>query len=102
MAAWNDGYIFDVAYTSGFYREIAPGWMAAAAMLLGHRPPDLTRPFRYAELGCGHGLSLNVFAASNPNGAFHGFDKLAPKASISQTYFESKCASLRRVMVGVM
>ena len=58
MAAWNDGYIFDVAYTSGFYREIAPGWMAAAAMLLGHRPPDLSRPFRYAELGCGHGLSL--------------------------------------------
>ena len=35
-------------------------------------------------------------------GAFHGFDKLAPKASISQAYFESKCASLRRAVVGVM
>jgi SAM-dependent methyltransferase len=74
MAAWNDGYIFDVAYTSGFYREISPGWIATGAMLLGHRPPDLSRPFRYAELGCGHGISLNVFAAANPNGEFHGFD----------------------------
>jgi SAM-dependent methyltransferase len=97
MAAWNDGYIFDVAYTSGFYREIAPGWMAAAAMLLGHRPPDLSRPFRYAELGCGHGLSLNVFAASNPNGAFHGFDfnpahvesgrRMATRAGLSNVHF---------------
>lgn len=97
MAAWNDGYIFDVAYTSGFYREISPGWIAAAAMLLGHRPPDLTRPFRYAELGCGHGLSLNVFAASNPNGEFHGFDfnpshvesgrRLAARAGLANAHF---------------
>jgi SAM-dependent methyltransferase len=97
MAAWNDGYIFDVAYTSGFYREISPGWISAAAMLLGHRPPDLTRPFRYAELGCGHGLSLNVFAASNPNGEFHGFDfnpahvesgrRLATRAGLGNAHF---------------
>lgn len=97
MAAWNDGYIFDVAYTSGFYREISPGWIAAAAMLLGHRPPDLTRPFRYAELGCGHGVSLNVFAASNPNGEFHGFDfnpahvesgrRLAARAGLANAHF---------------
>ena len=97
MAAWNDGYIFDVAYTSGFYREISPGWIAAAAMLLGHRPPDLTRPFRYAELGCGHGLSLNVFAASNPNGEFHGFDfnpahvesgrRLADRGGLANAHF---------------
>lgn len=97
MAAWNDGYVFDVAYTSGFYREISPGWMAAAAMLLGHRPPDLTRPFRYAELGCGHGLSLNVFAAGNPNGEFHGFDfnpahvesgrRLAARGGVGNAHF---------------
>lgn len=74
MAAWNDGYVFDVAYTTGFYREIAPGWLSTAAMLLGHRPPDTTRPFRWAELGCGHGLSANIFAASHPHGEFHGFD----------------------------
>ena len=64
MAAWNDGYVHDVAYTAGFYREIAPAWISAAAMLLGHRPPDLSRPFRWAELGCGHGLSANILAAA--------------------------------------
>ena len=31
-------------------------------------------------------------------GAFHGFDGLAPKASISQAYFDSKCAALRAAM----
>lgn len=31
-------------------------------------------------------------------GAFHGFDGVAPKALISQRYFDGKCASLRRAM----
>lgn len=97
MAAWNDGYVHDVAYTAGFYREIAPAWISAAAMLLGHRPPDLSRPFRWAELGCGHGLSANIFAAANPNGAFHGFDfnpahiesarRLAAAAGLGNAHF---------------
>jgi len=97
MAAWNDGYIFDVSYTTGFYREISPGWMATAAMLLGHRPPDITRKFRWAELGCGQGLSANIFAATNPQGEFHGFDfnpshvenarRLAGQAGLSNIQF---------------
>ena len=32
-------------------------------------------------------------------GAFHGFDGLAPKALVSQSYFASKCAALRAAMV---
>jgi len=31
-------------------------------------------------------------------GAFHGFDSIAPKASVSQRYFDSKCAALRAAM----
>ena len=31
-------------------------------------------------------------------GAFHGFDGLAPKAAVSQAYFDSTCASLRRAL----
>ncbi|MCB9418112.1 MAG: alpha/beta hydrolase, partial [Mycolicibacterium sp.] len=31
-------------------------------------------------------------------GAFHGFDGIAPKASISRQFFESQCASLRERM----
>ena len=97
MAAWNDGYIFDVAYTTGFYREISPGWVSTAAMLLGHRTPDLTRPFRWAELGCGHGLSATIFAAAHPHAEFHGFDfnpahvenarRLAANAGLTNAHF---------------
>jgi SAM-dependent methyltransferase len=97
MAAWNDGYVFDVPYTTGFYREISPGWMATAAMLLGHRPPDPAAPFRWAELGCGHGLSMLIFAAANPHGEFHGFDfnpshidyarRLAARAGLVNAHF---------------
>ena len=31
-------------------------------------------------------------------GAFHGFDGLAPKAAVSQAYFDSQCASLSRAL----
>ena len=55
MAAWNDGYIFDVAYTTGFYREISPGWISAAAMLLG---PILLAPSPRHYCGCRAGARL--------------------------------------------
>jgi len=97
MAAWNDGYVFDVPYTTGFYREISPGWLATASMLLGHRPPDPVGPYRWAELGCGHGLSVLVFAAANPHAEFHGFDfnpahvdyarRLAARAGLANAHF---------------
>jgi acetyl esterase/lipase len=31
-------------------------------------------------------------------GAFHGFDGIAPKAQVSQSFFNSQCAMLRRVL----
>ncbi len=66
MAIWDDGYVTDIVYTTNFFRETTPGWLATTALLLGHRPPDLTRPFRYADLGCGHGLTAAVVAAAFP------------------------------------
>ena len=39
MAQWDDGYVTDVTYTSNFYREITPSWLALTGLLLGHRPP---------------------------------------------------------------
>ena len=74
MARWDDGYVTDVAYTTEFYRETTPAWLAMATLLLGHRPPDLTQPFRYADLGCGNGLSALVVAATSPNAEVHAFD----------------------------
>jgi SAM-dependent methyltransferase len=74
VTQWNAGYVADVSYTAGFYREITPSWLGFAALLLGHRPPDLTRPFHWAELGCGQGFTVAMAAACHPEGQFWGFD----------------------------
>jgi SAM-dependent methyltransferase len=74
MARWDDGYVTDVTYTTNFYREMTPIWLATTALLLGQRPPDLTRPFRYADLGCGNGTTALVVAATCPLAEVWGFD----------------------------
>jgi SAM-dependent methyltransferase len=74
MAGWDDGYVTDVTYTTNFYREITPVWLATTSLLLGQRPPDLTRPFRYADLGCGHGFTALVVAATCPEAEVWAFD----------------------------
>jgi SAM-dependent methyltransferase len=74
MARWDHGYVTDVAYTTNAYQETMPSWLAACSVLLGYRPPDLTAPFRYADLGCGNGLSALIVAATNPQAEVWGFD----------------------------
>jgi SAM-dependent methyltransferase len=74
MANWAEGYVTDINYTNGFYRELAPIWLATAAALQGFRAPPVDRPYAYAELGCGQGFGTNLLAAANPQGRFWGFD----------------------------
>ncbi|HET8996046.1 MAG TPA: class I SAM-dependent methyltransferase [Acetobacteraceae bacterium] len=74
MARWDDGYVTDVVYTSNFHRETTPAWLSTTALLLGHRPPSLAAPFRYADLGCGNGLTALVVAATSPQAEVWGFD----------------------------
>ena len=74
MASWNDGYVTDVVYTSSFYRETTPAWLAMSALLLGHRAPDLSKNFAYADLGCGNGVSALTVAATCPHADVHAFD----------------------------
>ena len=74
MAGWDDGYVTDVVYTSSFYRETTPAWLAMSSLLLGHRPPDLTKSFAYADLGCGNGVSALTVAATSPQAEVHAFD----------------------------
>jgi SAM-dependent methyltransferase len=97
MAQWDDGYVTDVAYTSNFYREITPTWLGMASLLLGHRPPDLTKPFTYADLGCGNGFSTLATAATSPHAEVWGFDfnpahiefasGLAARAGLTNVHF---------------
>jgi SAM-dependent methyltransferase len=74
MTGWDDGYVTDVVYTRYAYREMTPAWLAITALLLGQRPPDLSRPFRYADLGCGHGLTATIVAATCPHAEVWAFD----------------------------
>lgn len=107
MASWSEGYITDVPYTSGFYRELTPAWLAFTALLGGQRPPDLARPFRWAELGCGGGLTTNIVAATNPHADVWGFDfnpahiedamRLATAAGLANVHFrEASFADIAR------
>lgn len=48
--------------------------MSFVAGSQGFEPPDPARPFRYLELGCGHGATLNGLAAACPHGTFIGVD----------------------------
>lgn len=72
MSQWTAGYVSDVDYTHGYYRELAPSHLSLAvlgrAVNTGHG-----RPLRYLELGFGQGLSLNIHAATCA-GEFWGTD----------------------------
>lgn len=98
-ASWMSGYVGDVSYTLGFYRELAPTYLQAACVFNGVQGPDPTQPLRYCELGCGRGYGTVLLAAANPNIDFVGIDfnpshiaearDLASRAGIRNiTFFE--------------
>jgi SAM-dependent methyltransferase len=74
MSRWTDGYVADIGYTHGYYREMAPAHLALAVASRGAVPPDFDRPFAYCELGCGQGVTSVLLAALNPHGRFHAND----------------------------
>ena len=74
MSSWSDGYITDVEYTSNFFRELAPGFLAFACLSQGVRPPYWGPGSAYLELGCGQGFNTNLLAAANPSMRFFGLD----------------------------
>jgi len=71
---WSDGYVTDLGYTRGYYRELNPLLQNFALAATGREGPDLAAGFTKVELGCGYGLSLLLEAAAFPNGQFFGID----------------------------
>ena len=71
---WAEGYVSEMEYTSGFYRELSPSYLNLVCLLSGHLPSAYGRPLRYCELGCGNGFSTVLNAATNPRGQFVGID----------------------------
>lgn len=74
MSSWAQGYVSDIEYTAGFYRELAPTLINHALLVNGIRTPSLEGGFTYCELGCGHGFSSHLMAAANPQGRFYAYD----------------------------
>lgn len=68
------GYVSDVSYTLGFYRELSPSFLRLACIQNGIEGPDAEGPLRYCELGCGRGYGTLLLAAANPNAQFVGID----------------------------
>lgn len=74
MSSWTSGYVSEVAYTAGFYRELTPAILDLAALAKSVTVQPATSPFAMCELGCGRGVTTNVLAAANPHGQFHATD----------------------------
>lgn len=74
MTNWNSGYVTDLGYTFGFYRELTPHIQNFSALTKGVHPQGGTEPLAYCELGCGQGFSTNLLAAANPHIDFYATD----------------------------
>ncbi len=69
---------------------LPPAWIGVGTLDLFH-PEDL----QYAERLLAAGVPCTVHEAP---GAFHGFDRIAPRSSVARDYFDSTCSSLRDAM----
>ena len=74
MSDWTSGYVADIGYTHGFYRELTPAVLYFVALAKAQHGPDAAGPIAYCELGCGQGYSANLLAAANPQIQFHATD----------------------------
>lgn len=66
--SWNEGYITDIAYVFGYYRELNPIYLDFCLAFNGFQKPicnNKNNIFTYCELGFGQGISLNIHAAAN-------------------------------------
>ena len=69
-----DGYVADIEYVHHFCRELGPAWLNFVLAMQGIKPLRLEPGFSCCDLGCGQGLSTNIFASCHPEGQFHGID----------------------------
>lgn len=75
MTDWTGGYVSDIDYTHGYYRELNPAHLRFALLAKGLHAPDPDQDgFAYCELGFGQGVSLTIHAAAHPGASFVGTD----------------------------
>jgi SAM-dependent methyltransferase len=76
MSGWGGGYVTDVNYTLGWFRQQSPMMMALASIIGGAAAsiPGPDDPLMLLELGCGLGYGALALAASNPDWSITGVD----------------------------
>jgi len=52
--SWSEGYVVDLDYTRGYFRDLSPVHLRFATLLGGVEAADAA-PYTYYELGCGNG-----------------------------------------------
>ncbi|HJV34103.1 class I SAM-dependent methyltransferase [Geomonas sp.] len=71
---WQDGYVTEIEYVHGVYRELGPSVLNLVLLIQSIEPVPIKEGFTYCDLGCGQGGSVNLFAACHPEGEFHAVD----------------------------
>jgi SAM-dependent methyltransferase len=71
--SWSEGYVVDLDYTRGYFRELSPAYLRFVALLGGVEVEDAAS-YTYYELGCGNGYSTALHAAADPDARFYGVD----------------------------
>ncbi len=76
MSEWGGGYVTDITYSLGWYRQQSPVMMALASVIGGAAAsiPTGDDKVTMLELGCGFGYGAMALAASNPNWSITGVD----------------------------
>jgi predicted O-methyltransferase YrrM len=74
MDAWASGYVTDLEYANGFYKEQSPTHLRLICLLCGVETAPIDAGFTYCELGCGTGITSLVLAAANPEARFVAVD----------------------------
>ncbi len=107
---WSDGYVTDLGYTHGYYKELNPLLQSYSLAASGREGPDIKKPFVKVELGCGYGLSALIEAAVFPHAQIFALDfnpnhitwakRIAKEAQLDNvTFFDSSFADLLKLPI---
>lgn len=83
---WTEGYRTEIDYAHSVYTEMTPSHLAFCLLLKGIRPPAAlwSGTFRFAELGCGQGVTSNLVASLYPASHATGVDFMPAHMAAAQ------------------
>ena len=90
---WTAGYVTELEYTFGYYRELSPSLLRLACLSAGIAPPSM-KSLKYLELGYGQGVSINIHAAAD-DGEFWGTDFNPTQVAHARTLAEAAGAGAK-------